>query len=530
MSQQSPCPDDDLKRITDKFWYELDDVRYDRHRRGKRWREYIEGGDHFSKGSVPLLQREIDCARNRSTEKESFLPKPVQAGCQKTLIVLIGESFQPLLQSVYVHAPNRLVTVANRSYGDDPKKLWDDNKGYREGEKHREEFHKYVGYLPLEKRPDIDGDCVDDEPTAVFHLLQKKLESDLADPDTEVIVDITGAKKTMVAGAFLLAAYTNAEIQYVDADLYKNGRPYGFACHFRSVDSPLRRFALREWQQIERLYRQNDFSGALNLLQPIVNEVDAADSDILEHLCTFLRICVHWENGELQEAKRLYNDLPADLRPMVPSAVPELFDCWPQVNDPKANLNPDLFLSPDKMLIYAGDELIRACRLLKRNRLRAAYTRAYALHETLLKARIIGLFDANELHNHNSHDVNWILRKLYHSEAESILRNNRRQGFERENTTSPTLFSYPSEAKQLRHTRNRVAHTYYPMTAQIVSSAILFAHTNFIDFQQNWVKTFPDGRSWEDVQILLETKRFMVPTWEEVKNLFKLNFIPVENR
>ena len=58
-----------------------------------------------------------------------------------------------------------------------------------------------------------------DRPDAVFQGLCEHVLPD-RQAGKRVIVDVTGAKKSMVAGAFLFAAYADMPISYVDFDEY----------------------------------------------------------------------------------------------------------------------------------------------------------------------------------------------------------------------------------------------------------------------------------------------------------------------
>lgn len=74
-------------------------------------------------------------------------------------------------------------------------------------------------------------------PPHVFQALLKHLYG-----DSNVIVDITGAKKSMVAGAFLYAAFANVPVSYVDFDDDKfnpeHAKPYGYACRIGRLVNP----------------------------------------------------------------------------------------------------------------------------------------------------------------------------------------------------------------------------------------------------------------------------------------------------
>lgn len=315
---------DDLRKWTDIYWSET----------GEHAKNYylgpLEGFDSHKRPPRPLLYLEMECAK-----ANGYLPKRDDRPI--TLAFLVGDSFEPLLQSICAYKPARLVPVVNAYYGDrEPQQR-------KKGWKQWRDLRELINRLTVEFKPpsallepgQLKTVCFQedgtDAPIAVFNFLRQELQEDLADSKRRVVVDITGAKKTMVVGAFLFAAYTNADIAYVDFDAYdpERGKPYGFTCRFITVDNPLNHFALQEWERIAQLYEQHDFSGALALL-PTELPVSLGEwNKQLDQLRQFLEVCAFWENGQLHQGNSTQGSLPGHLRQLVPSSIALLGDYWP---------------------------------------------------------------------------------------------------------------------------------------------------------------------------------------------------------
>ena len=533
----------DLRLRTERYW-ELKKPSTER----DRWQYYlVRSYQEESQNEQSLLQLEMDYAKDTGR-----LPSCLTDSQDKstTLVILIGDSFEPLLQSIWVHQPNRLVPIVNEYYG---------KKGEAASSaEHWSKFYRLIKKkFPQEKRENIrnleDIEQVKptaDSPRAVFEHLRDELAEDLRNQDVNVIVDITGAKKTMVAGAFMLAAYSRARIYYIDVEESRDGKPYGYKSRFVAVKSPLEELSLHVWQHVEQRYRRYDFAGALRSLEAIPTD---------EHICQFrlfLSVCNSYENGEFREAVAQVSGLRNNLQAEVPTAVLELGSLWPIPGE--TDLAVELFRQPDKLLVYANDALERAKRLLTQENNRAAFTLAYALHETLLKARIIALYDAKQLMseqeglseekkktygppqplNQVPDGLPWCLRQMMTADAQPILSGDKRGG--RKIARSTYRLSWPIQdkpgclpvhlqaaaTKPLKEARNLITHTYFPATKTLANKAITLAEHNFEDYMSNWYSWL---RPAQCAQKILKAYRFDIPSWEDLRRECELTFIPEQD-
>lgn len=397
----------DLKARTEEYWEKSRNKE-----RFETYRCYIE----------QLLLQELEAAAKRG--RLGSVEKNVH-----TLALTVGDSFEPLLQVICVLQPKRVVLILNKMYGSTP------------GDDYGEDLHDLIKLMSqngnISKRFPLH--CTikkyvlqEDSPTHVFRTLLKAFQEPAAQPPAGYtnVVDITGAKKSMVAGAFLYAAHSGLPITYVDFDEYdpKWRRPYGYTCKIGQIANPYEAFHLRDWEQVRRLYESYSFRNALAMLgkdetngirgamawksDDTVGEslFEKSDRDKVTVVARLFEMYEAWENGDYALAKQMRDSfnprLPDDV---VPWSIDALGDIWPNValtvtanqaalellnkhlalKQGSSSPADSLFAQPKRLLAYVRDELAKIERLIEKNEdYRSTYLRAAALDEFLLKARL----------------------------------------------------------------------------------------------------------------------------------------------
>ena len=366
-----------------------------------------------------LLGRELTYAHahplDDGTPRLRRLDKPVH-----TLALTVGESFEPLLQVACVLRPKRVVLILNDFYGDTP--------GRDHGDTLKRLMKKLsqVADLPESMQPSLrDGDfdpftLKADTPTQVFQALRDAMQKPEAQPLEGYVnaVDITGAKKSMVVGAFLYAAHSGLPITYVDfdSDAYNShsGKPYGYRCRIGQIANPYEAFRLRDWEQVRQQYSSYNFRSARALLgKPKDRDVsgfgimgamsdtldedkkggslyDQPDIDKVTRLAKVMEMYEAWDSGDFDNAKKLADHLPESI---TPSSVTILGANWPIVSGGNAQSWPtDIYTDASKLKVYAYDELRRIERLIDIYQdFRSAFLRAGGLSEVIVAARIVAL-------------------------------------------------------------------------------------------------------------------------------------------
>jgi len=365
-----------------------------------------------------LLPKEMACA---ALEADKRLPGH---SCEK-LIFLVGHSLEPLFQSVWAYRPKSILLILSPTYqeGVDGKTWGDEVKAL------------LSDALPVATdtaKPHVECLVVDDNSSAVFNTLKIHVRENPDDLKQKgglpVIIDITGAKKCMVAGAFLFAAYSGVPVSYVDFDneAYdpEAGRPFGYACRIGEVQNPYRLFALRDWEYVRTLYSRFNFRGARQVIEETIIPamlISFSDSEI-EHAVTLCEVlCCYelWNNGDYCSAYQKVQDIQitSGLKAFTPpTAVAALGrdNYWPHSHTAKALLgelerielgyphpacgSPSLYLQPELLLTYARDEEAKIGRLIDFNEdYRSALLRAVGLWEVIIRAMFIGLWHTDLL-------------------------------------------------------------------------------------------------------------------------------------
>jgi hypothetical protein len=178
----------------------------------------------------PLLGEELALVRGR-TEKRRSGERPLDL-----LVLCVGYSPEPLLLAVAHHAPAAVVLLVAEGLQDDYllslERLWD--RHY--------ELLAVPTFAHLERR------IVRDTPADVFLLVRETAERWRRTPPARIVVDITGAKKSMIAGAFLAAGLLDLESSYVDFGEYDMvlRRPVPGTSQPGDLQHPYNLFRLRE--------------------------------------------------------------------------------------------------------------------------------------------------------------------------------------------------------------------------------------------------------------------------------------------
>ncbi len=495
-----------------------------------------------------------------------------------TLVLLVGHSPEPLLQTIGVFQPRRVVLILNQWYGSQP--------GRARGEELAGWIRQWLApRLPW--RPDLEIHEVTDRPDTVFQALSEHVLEDRR-AGKPVIVDITGAKKSMDAGAFLFAAYADLPISYVDFDDYDETyrRPFGFHCRIGTLTNPYDAFRLREWERVRRMVEGYHFRAAAETLAEIVAQ---EHNPAAKRLLAVVRFYEAWDDGDYGRAGRLLIELLSELPTFTPPAAVELLSgIWPGVSPtlaPQAAAEQllqqharlrtapnSIFDSDARLLAYAHDEVARIERLVGASEdNRSALLRAAGLDELLLKARWLRLWrrgwvdiwdgDGRQhlgrpadlatagqrtsiysaLLDHQGTDLmRWTLQRAW-PKAQTM--GNRTAPFLKIETgrgvnrsvfalrpaaEAPILQDYARgtglTGETLTDLRNQAIHMYLGATQAIAQAAVRLVRANLADFQAHWavlsgVRAAPPDPA--DVHCL---------PWDALCHLCGLENLPLTNK
>ncbi len=391
-----PCPKEpELRRISKRYW----NIEFKGNLPDQlRW--YITK-EHKELNNRSLLEAEIECAQHKGN---------IQVQSCENLVLLVGFSLEPLLQLIYVYQPKTVILILNQNgYAGEPAHIFASH------------LVEAVDYLyergTLSSKPIFLGEKgragypVPDSPEKVFRCLVGILHD-----KSDVVIDVTGGKKSMVSGAYLYAAYSGARISYVDFDEFdpNHRRPYGYSCKIGELANPYETFALREWELVRTLYNRWQFREARLLLEgggkelsrePIINSMQKYLPDSIPSVRLLAKIlyCYElWDAGMYNEAAKAVTEIQEDLPEFTPpTGVTHLGGKWfePKQGRFEGGL-ANFYEDTPEFRAYVLDELARIRRLIDNERYRAAFLRAASLNETIMLARLVRLVsNENERRN-----------------------------------------------------------------------------------------------------------------------------------
>jgi hypothetical protein len=414
---------DELKELTRKYWGVKDWHKEDESKMQRYVRELLRG-ELANKKYLPEGIAKDDHEKENAKTKGNIK--------WDILVIMLGHSFEPLLQAIVAYQPKQVLMVLNKKYDDEKD---GEVTGVRYYESAFESaFELLKDNQLVSDKPIILPDpmrAAGDTPVEIFRFLRQELLTPIND-SKRVVIDITGAKKSMVAGAYLFAAFADVPVSYVDFETYspKEGKPYGYTCIIEEIKSPTETFRLREWEHVRQLYEHYAFRTARELLNdeliPAMNDWFEVDEiEAANRLKQALEIYELWDKGDYNKALEQYEQLRAALVSassfLLPTAIDKLsgqhpWGQWPLFDpDPKSDFRTEadktiqslkklergdskttesFYLDWEHLLIYCYDERDKISRLIKLNQdYRSALLRAAGLNEVLLRARIVFICD-----------------------------------------------------------------------------------------------------------------------------------------
>jgi hypothetical protein len=366
-----------LRNLTEKYWSDKWEVE-----------EYIQ----------KLLPDELAYLR----DKNRITAKPAEI-----LVQLVGYSWEPLLISVCAYRPKKVVLILNDWYND--------QEGKARGIVYQEYIAKLKELNLIDDTPENipqPWEPVKDRPEEVFKFLKKHVLP-FVNKGKRVVVDITGAKKSMGSGAYLFSSYTNASVSYIDYEEYseKYGKPYGYTCMPDELTNPMELFKLPEWDRVRQLYARYAFRSANELIAEIKDAsesfLEAEELKSTDSLMAWLEFYRLWDEGDYRGSWDKWNNDDtfkriSNVKDACPTAVKKLGKDWLikdgckelrfgiEEKEGSKDIEKSIYLKDEELLVYAFDELEKIKRLIKYNEdYRSALLRAAGLNEVLLKARVV---------------------------------------------------------------------------------------------------------------------------------------------
>jgi len=485
------------------------------------------------------------------------------------LVQLIGYSWEPILISICAHKPNVVVPILNKKYiekGDG--EIWGNR--YKENIRKLKEQGLINDISGIPKIFPPQWETVGAQPRDVFGFLKTHVLP-FVNEGKKVVVDITGAKKSMASGAYLFSSYTNVPVVYLNYDKYsgKHGRPYGYTCKLDKLENPLKIFKLHEWGRVMQLYENYAFRSANTLVKEIQDGAkpffDTEDLDSIDVLMKWIEFYRLWDEGDYKACLDKWNDVLGGAGGKTsdahcPTAVARLGEIWPNKDDFRElksgfgrieglpDITESIYLKDEEILTYAYDELGKIKRLIIHNEdCRSALLRAAGLNEVLLEARIVRSWVGNQFsavkRNINYEDRNDMLTvngNLLNTVDEGILKKSTNaldlikflQGIVSPLKVRGVRLSQSVSARHLNefwrgiesnemalpedvfYIRHKAIHFCLSIPKEIAEVAVKMAEENLKDFQNYWVDDALANGTYEAMN------------WNELCDVCGINFLP----
>lgn len=395
-----------------------------------------------------ILPKEIAIVEVREYLEEGKIKRLPPNSCD-VLILLVGFSIEPLLQSICVWKPKKVMLLVNQAYG------MDSDGNVRRGEDFALIVQELIEQLAnTSAKINFDGQEINnrassigikvlppfilksDESKDVFRKaleIVKDQNKDYEIPLNKIVIDITGGKKTMVTGAYLFAAFANINMSYVDFDddAYDpdKGKPYGDAFRIGILENPYTVFKLHEWKAVEQLYEKQLYGRAKQKVDELLFHMgdvfETTDISAATKLRNLLEIYELWDRGDYQKASRKISHLPKDIGFTPPIAISPLsgqLPRWPDISMPNMiaktqaenilaqvdclskgvitfparNIGDSIYLQK-RFLDYINDEMGRTYRLINNGEYRSAFIKSYSVIEVLLVSQVLAKLKNNLL-------------------------------------------------------------------------------------------------------------------------------------
>lgn len=518
-----------LKEITEKYWESYEPTDIDR-----SLERYLEPQEALDGQS--LLEAEM---------KYAYAKGKIEVQPCNTLVMMVGYSLEPLLQSVCVYRPKKVVLLLNEDGYDFPT----GNKKWHVFARHLIRAVDLLVGTGIEvdgeritQRPQFPGPDekkrgypVADSPEAVFQKLVEVLHD-----EKDVVIDVTGGKKSMTSGAYMYAAYAGARISYVDFDEYdpKRRRPYGYSCKIKPLKNPYQAFALREWERVRALYKRYQFREARRILDgevlPAMEQWQPEAVSAVRCLGRVLEFYEKWDSGDFHGAYQYANSqLPLEFPK--PSAVTKLGPRWYKIVENRFVQTPSHFYGDSEdVKVYVCDELARIKRLIEYNEdYRSAFLRAGGLNEIVILTRLVALVsDPTERQSllnpldERTPSAEKVFKALLDPAKTSI---NVKKDIPFKNAPNLTisrstpmnswwkstgLFGDENGWEVFLTRRNELIHKYFSVTPEWADSALAFVKANVEDFWGKRVEEMgvqTNTLPWRELCKLTRIDRFLPP-------------------
>ncbi|QTA91969.1 hypothetical protein [Desulfonema magnum] len=325
---------------------------------------------------------------NRKHVKEGYLPDFDEAHYDIG-IFLVGYSIMPIILSLAEIRPGHVIFVVT----EDTEDLVDE---IMEGIEviDAEYYEKIKADIRLERLEELS------DPARIFKTINALI---LENEGRKIAIDITGGKKTMVAGSFMASAHSQTcDIFYVDFeeyDLQRREPCYGTE-FLAKLPNPSEIFSIVDWERIKSLFDRYQFGRVKNELSRIEKNIrkheayfDEETKEGIKKITTYACGYECWDDYRYKEA---LDHLPDEPALKVLGKIEEYYgdklrfhkktaNSFPEANEEAIRETKSKICSNNEWLsFYLLDRLKNARRRKSQSQLQGTFLRFITLTEFVL--------------------------------------------------------------------------------------------------------------------------------------------------
>lgn len=272
--------------------------------------------------------------------KETFVNKLENKPLKEydALILPVGFSPEPLILSILAINPKRIGLL----YTPNTETLL---------QRIQEETNLTLGQIQTRE---IDGSNI----VMVYEAIMKLYEE--WKRPTNIAVDITGGKKSMVSGVTMAGAVLGADIYYIDNYRYLRdlSKPEPGSEYLSLLDNPYTVFGDLEVEKAKDLYKGHDYAGAKRVFDELKQQVrDLSKASTYEAYGLLCAAYEAWDNLDIDKAKNHLENLLKQLNQFsLSAALTELRACRSRLDEQKKVLECLLgFINNEELALASPD-------------------------------------------------------------------------------------------------------------------------------------------------------------------------------
>jgi CRISPR-associated protein (TIGR02710 family) len=200
------------------------------------------------------------------------------------LILPVGLAPEPIILSILIIKPEKVYFL------------------YTPGEKGSEQYLNRIVKETSLQIGQIDKDPIDETNVPDIYKKVKDIYEKWGKPE-QIIIDISGGKKSMIGACTLASNIIGAKLVYMDSNFIQEFRkPEPGSEHLIILDNPYDVFGDLKFKRAIELYSQLDYVGAARILEELKKETSTPEE--YEARCSLCHAYASWDDWQIEESQK----------------------------------------------------------------------------------------------------------------------------------------------------------------------------------------------------------------------------------